>query len=227
MSNCSYVPTPPRVWSRVQNPCTFIDPGLPNNYLVFIPLSGETVTQAQANYRDKQIYKGNILQYKANSARLNKSQKYSQLARCVGPNRKKTFATQSEIYTNPNTSHLLRANFETYPYPNNIVGAPNNISGPFQYNLQDPYDCSSNLIKDGGILVCGTLANPCTNEIIKPNVNLATICNAASSSNVPGSSVLCWNSKIQTWFPRQKYVMNNSGNKWPQGYKWPKRLEIN
>ena len=224
MSNCSYNPTPTRVWSRVQNSCTFIEPRLSNNYSVFIPLTGNTVSNLEANYIDKQIYKGNILQYKGNSARLNKSQRYSQLARCVGPNRKKCFATQSETYTNPNTTNLLRVGFETYPYPNNIVGAPNNTSGPFQYNLQNPYDCSSNSIQDGGILVCGTFANQCNGEIIKQGVNLPTICNSSSSSDVPGNTILCWNSKVKTWFPRQRYFMNNSGNKWPQGYKWPTNL---
>ncbi len=219
MSNYSYNPIPPRVWSRVQNPCTYADSNIPNDYTVFIPLTGQTVSQAQANQEDKQIYKGNILQYKGNSARLTKSQKYSQLARCAGPNRTKVFATQSETYTNPNTSALLRAGFQSYPYPNEIVGAPNNISGPFQYNVANPNNCSSNSIQDGGILVCGTYSNPCSGEIyIKPNTN-ATICNPASASNVPGPTYLCWNKKVQTWFPKPRYFMNNSTDKWPVNYK--------
>lgn len=218
MSNYNYNPIPPRVWSRVQNPCTFTIPG--SDYTqAFIPLTGQTVSQAQADYETKQIYKGNILQYKGNSARLTKSQRYSQLARCAGPNRTKVFATQSETYTNPNTTGLLRVGFQTYPYPNDIVGAPNNISGPFQYNVENPNDCSGNSVQDGGTLVCGTFANPCTGEIIKQGNNSATICNPASASNVPGSSVLCWNNKVQTWFPKPRYVMNNSTDKWPQGYK--------
>jgi hypothetical protein len=218
MSNYNYNPIPPRVWSRVQNPCTYTVPG--SDYTeAFIPLTGQTVSQAQADYETKQIYKGNILQYKGNSARFTKSQRYSQLARMAGPNRTKVFATQSQTYTNPNTTGLLRVGFQTYPYPNQIVGAPNNISGPFQYNVQNPYDCSGNSVQDGGTLVCGTFANPCTGEIIKQGVNPATICNPASASDVPGTSILCWNNKVQTWFPRQRYFMNNSTDKWPVNYK--------
>ena len=219
MSSCNYNPMPARVWSRVQNPCTFITPGLPEQYTRYIPLTNKTVSQAQADYENKQIYKGNILQYKGNSARLTKTQRYSQLARCSGPNRTKVYATQSQTYTNPNTTGLLRSGFQTYNYPNEIVGAPNNISGPFQYNVSNPNDCSSNAIQDGGILVCGTYANPCSGEIyIKSSTN-TVICNSTSASNVPGSGVLCWNKKVQTWFPRQKYTMNNSTNKWPINYK--------
>jgi hypothetical protein len=219
MSNYSYNPIPPRVWSRVQNPCTYITPGLPDQYNVYIPLTNKTVSSAQAIEEDKQTYKGNILQYKGNSAMLTKSQKYSQLSRCAGPNRKKVFATQSQTYTNPNTTGLLRVGFQTYPYPNEIVGAPNNISGPFEYNVANPNDCSGNAVQDGGVLVCGTFANPCSGEIyIKPNNN-STICNPASASNVPGPRILCWNKKVQPWFPKPRYVMNNSTDKWPNNYK--------
>jgi hypothetical protein len=215
----SYNPIPPRVWSRVQNPCTFVDPD--DQYVSsYIPLTGQTVSQAQADYEMKQLYKGNILQYKGNSARLTKSQKYSQLARCSGPNRTKVFATQSEKYTNPNTTWLLRQNFITYPFPNQIVGVPNNISGPFGYNNQNPNNCpGGSSIQDGGTLVSGTYANPCSGEIIKKSQTSPIICNPASASNVPGSSILCWNNKAQTWFPKQRYVMNNSTDKWPINYK--------
>ena len=214
----NYNPIPPRVWSRVQNPCTYIVPDSSYNS-AYIPLTGQTVSQAQADYEMQLFRKGNILQYKGNSSRLTKKQKYTQLAKGFGPNRTKVFATQSQTYTNPNTTGLLRVNFDSYPYPNQIVGAPNNISGPFQYNVPNPFDCSSNTIQDGGTLVCGTYANPCTGEIIQTGSTSATICNPASASNVPGSSILCWNNNIQTWFPRQRYIMNNSGTKWPVNYK--------
>jgi len=215
----TYDPRPPRAWSRVQSACTYISPDFPYQYEVYIPLTGQTVSQAQADYENKQLYKGNVLQYKGNSARLTKTQRYSQLARCAGPNRTKVFATQSQIYTNPNNTGLLRVGFQTYPYPNNIVGAPNNISGPFQYNVANPNDCSSNTVIDGGTLVCGTYVNQCSGDIyVKPNTN-SVVCNPASASNVPGPTILCWDKKVQTWFPRQRYFMNNSANKWPEGYK--------
>ena len=217
MSN--YLPIPPRAWSRVQNPCTYINSN--DSYdSAYIPLTNQTVSLAQANYEDKLQYKGNILQYKGNSSQLTKRQKYSQLAKCLGPSRTKVFATQSQTYTNPNTSGLLRVNYTTFPYPNEIVGAPNNISGPFQYDLPNPNGCTSTSIQDGGNLVCGTYANPCTGEILKTGVSSSTVCNPSYCSDVPGRPVeLCWNYKAQTWFPKQRYFMNNSGNKWPQGYK--------
>lgn len=214
----SYNPNPPRVWSRVENLCVYTVPG--SNYTsAFIPITGQTVSQAQADYEMQQFYKGNILQYKGNSARFTKSQKYSQLARCCGPNRTKVFATQTQTYTNPNTTGLLRVGYNTYPYPNQIVGAPNNISGPFQYNVPNPNDCSNNSVQDGGTLVCGTYANPCSGEIYKQGTYISTICNPASASNVPGPTFLCWNNNIQTYFPRQNYINNNSTDKWPINYK--------
>lgn len=216
MSN--YNPVPPRAWSRVQNSCTFINPD--SDYSsAFIPITNQTVSQAQADYEMKQFYKGNILQYKGNSARLTKTQRYSQLARCAGPNRTKVFATQSLTYSNPNTSGLLRSGFTTYPFPNQIVGAPNNISGPFAYGIPNPNNCPTNSIEDGGVLVCGTYSNPCSGKILKKGVTVSTICNPASASDVPGPGILCWNTKIQTWFPKPRYVNNNSTNKWPINYK--------
>jgi hypothetical protein len=218
----SYNPIPPRVWSRVQNPCTYTDASGNSdiNYnQVYIPLTKQTVSQAQANYEDKMIYKGNVLQYKGNSSRLTKSQKYTQLAKGFGPNRTKVFATQSQTYTNPNTTGLQRVNYSTIPFPTGVVGAPNNISGPYQYNVPNPNDCSNNSIQDGGTLVCGTFANPCTGEIIKQGTTSSIIYNPASASDVPGSSDLFWDTQVQTWFPKPRYVMNNSTDKWPVNYK--------
>jgi len=218
-SKQNYLPIPPRVWSRVQDPCTYLNPN--DDYTTaYIPLTKQTVLLAQANYEGKILYKGNILQYKKNSSQLTKSQKYTQLAKGLGPSRTKVFATQSETYTNPNTTGLLRVNYNELPFPNQLVGEPNNISGPFQYNVPNPYDCSNNVLKVGGNLVCGTYANPCTNEIIKSGKVTATICNPSYYSDVPGSPIqLCWNNKLQTWYPKQRYFMNNSTDKWPQNYK--------
>ena len=226
MSNLyNYNPIPPRVWSRVQNNCTYVDSSDNNYYqsviipIPVIPSTQQPMTLAEANYQDKLIYKGNILQYKGNSAQLTKKQKYTQLAKGFGPGRTKVFATQTQTYTNPNTTGLVRVNSVEIPFPNTLVGQPNNISGPFQYAIPNPNGCATNSLQDGGSLVCGTYADPCSGAIIKAGATSATICNPASASNVPGSSVLCWNKNVQTWFPRQRYTMTNSGTKWPQGYK--------
>jgi hypothetical protein len=215
----SYLPVPPRAWTRVQNQCTYINPDTSYNS-IYIPLTGQTLSPGEALYYDKQQYKGNILQYKGNSAGLTRNQRYAQLAKGNGPNRTKVFATQSQTYTNPNTSGLLRVNTKNYQFPNNVVGEPNNPAGPFQYNVQSPFGCASNTVKDGGNLVSGTYENQCTGEIIIKETQSATKCFPTYCSGVPGEiQNLCWNSKQQTWFPRQRLYMNNSTNKWPEGYK--------
>lgn len=217
MSNGSkYLPIPPRVWSRVQNQCTYTVDSSYN--LTYIPLINKTLMPLEAAFYDKQLYKGNILQYKGNSTRITKNQKYSQIAKGLWSNRTKVFATQSQTYTNPNTTSLKRVNYATIPYPNQIPGSPNNISGPYQYNVPNPYNCSTESIQDGGNLVCNAYVNPCSGEVIQ-NVSQQQ-CFPTYCSDVPGEIMdLCWNPKLQTWFPKPRYVMNNSTNKWPEGYK--------
>ena len=183
-----YLPIPARVWSRVQNPCVY-NVLSDNSSTAYVPLTNQTLSLAQANYQEKLLYKGNILQYKKNSSQLTKKQKYTQIAKGLGSNRKKSYATQSQTYTNPNTTGLLRVNYSEIPFPNEIVGAPNNI-------------------------------NPCSGAIIESSVISADIYTPSYCSDVPGIPIeLYWNTKVQTWFPRQRYTMNNSGDKWPQGYK--------
>jgi hypothetical protein len=217
----SYLPQPPRAWSRVQNACTFINPN--DNYtLDYSVLVNRQLNPATANYLTELINKGNVLQYKANSAQLSKKQKYSQLAKGFGPNRTKVFATQSTTYTNPNTTGLLRVASTSIPYPNILVGQPNNPSGPYQPNVPSPFDCSNNgILEDGGHLVCGTYINPCSQEIVKQSINNnGLVCNPSFCSDVPGRPInLCWDKSIQPWYPKPRYIMNNSTNKWPINYK--------
>lgn len=210
MTTINYLPPTPKAWSRVQNSITFPLPDTDYTQ-TYVPLINQTVSLEEANYYNKLLYKGNILQYKGNSFQISKKQKYSKLAQGLGPNRKKTFATQSQTYSNPNTSSLLRVN---------STQLQNSVSGPFQYNVPSPFDCSSNSIEIGGNLVCGVYTNPCSKEILKMNNNSSQTCSPTYCSNVPGLPIfLCWNSKSSTYFPRQRRVMSNSLNKWPQGYK--------
>jgi hypothetical protein len=208
-TNCVYFPTPTREWSRVQNPCTYTDLNTPYNV-------NEDVINIERKY-----YKANILQYKANSCNFTKQQKYSQLAKGLGPARKKSYATQSQTYSNPNVTGLLRVNYVELPFPNTLTGRPNNISGPYQYNVANPNGCNNVSLQDGGNLVCGIYANPCTNEIIrKANKSDGDICNPSYFSDVPGKPVsLCWKNSLQTWTPKKRYYMSSGGTKFPQGYK--------
>jgi hypothetical protein len=175
------------------------------------------MSQADANYKTQMYVKGNVLQYKKNSSSLTKQQKYSLISKGMWVG-KKSYATQSETYTNPNTTSLLRVNYSNIPFPNVIVGYPNNISGPFQYNVPNPFDCSTNLLQDGGNLVCNAVVSPCTGEVTQTFTEQQ--CFPTTCSDVPGPiKDLCWNPKIQTWYPKNKTTMNNSGTKWPDNYK--------
>jgi hypothetical protein len=189
----SYNPIPPRVWSRLQGQCNHDTTRTP-------------------------IEKGNVLQYKKNSSNLTKQQKYSQIAKGYWTSRRKCFASQTQTYTNPNTASFKRINSINIPFPNNIVGAPNNISGPFQYDVPNPFGCPTTSLEDGGTLLGTTYVNPCTNEVIRKT--FVQNCNPTSDSDVPGPiETLCWDPSVATWYPRQRLNMSNSSDKWPVGYK--------
>jgi hypothetical protein len=198
----------------VQNQCTYVDSS--NNAVyqnVYVPLTGKTVTLAQAIYQDKQLSKGNVLQYKKNSSNLTKKQKYTQICKGMWTNRTKSYSTQTQTYTNPNTSNLLQVNYNVVPSSSTTY-----INGPYKYNIPSPYGCVSTIIKDGGSLLCNTVANPCTNEVIETTTILK--CYPTSCSDVPGpEQLLCWDERLNTWYPRQRYIMPTSGTGWPEGYK--------
>ena len=200
----SYNPQPPRVWSRVQHACSTInDSNNGNNSLVYSYFSNQYVSPTVYENEKQMLQKGNILQYKKNSSNLTKNQRYSKIAKGQWTNRTKSWATQSQTYSNPNTSSLLRVNYSRIPVPSNAVLS---------------LDCSANFIKDGGNLICNTIADQCTDTVIKTTNNVR--CYSTSDSDVPGPiQELCWNDRVQTWYPRQNLTMNNSANKWPQGYK--------
>jgi hypothetical protein len=70
------------------------------------------------------------------------------------------------------------------------------------------------VIQDGGTLICSIQENICTGET-KIRVS-QQLCSLTTASDVPGPiGVLCWNDGTPTWYPRQRYVMTNSTNKWP------------
>lgn len=70
------------------------------------------------------------------------------------------------------------------------------------------------VIQDGGILICSIQEVPCTGET---KSSLAQqLCHPSTDSDVPGPiQELCWNDGTQTWYPRSRYIMTNSDNKWP------------
>jgi hypothetical protein len=103
------------------------------------------------------------------------------------------------------------ANPETLPPP---PPPPTGNSGTVLPNTVPEPPVSPIVIQDLGNLVCGTQQNVCTGEIIRQSTDI--ICHPTTDSDVPGPIMdLCWNDGTPTWYPRQRYVMSNSGNKWP------------
>lgn len=234
-----YLPQPPRAWSRVQN---IIDND--NNI-------ESRVKQAMLN-------KGNVLQYKANSMNLTKMQRYSKIAKGQWVNRNTTWATQSETYSNPNTTHLKRngnSNLAIDPILGTVIGPTldpitcpnkdgennNNNNSTLPDNQGQtpgttdpsipppvPPTPGSNtfpvvipdtpvlpiVIPDGGTLLCSVQENICTGDTIQRLSQ--QLCHLTTDSDVPGTiQDLCWNDGTVTWYPRQRYIMTNSTNKWP------------
>lgn len=195
----TYIPNPPRLWNRVQLPCSSYN------------LSSEEY------YRYLMMKKGNILQYKKNSSCLTKKQIYSLMAQKKWTNRNTTWATQNDRgYTNPNTKMLKR---------NNSINI--NISGPSIVETTEPITCPTypNTTNDGlskqivvsdlGTLICNVVENPCTSY--KKTKQSNQIYHPTSDSDVPGPiKLLYWNKSTQTWYPRRQLIMNTSNNKWPE-----------
>lgn len=237
----NYLPQPPREWSRVQNSCSFTD--------------DDTTYSLQNVFVADMLNKGNVLQYKKNSANLSKAQIYSKIARGQWTNRNITWATQSAQYSNPNTTSLKRSgnfvNIAIDPItgaflgetPNNVtcpqpvvtnneslpsnggggssvaepgippVAEPSSGSNTFPPNQQET-EQEDIVIQDGGFLICSVQENVCTGEIVA--INPQQLFYPTTDSDVPGPiQELFWNDGIQTWYPRQRYVMTNSANKWP------------
>lgn len=75
------------------------------------------------------------------------------------------------------------------------------------------------VIQDDGVLICSVQENICTGETKRTLSQ--QLCNPTSDSDVPGPlQELCWNDGTPTWYPRQRYTMSNSTDKWPYNYKF-------
>ena len=76
----------------------------------------------------------------------------------------------------------------------------------------------TNVIPDGGTLVCNVSENICTGEIYSTTQNQQ--CYPTSDSDVPGPIInLCYNDGLPTYYPRVRRTYSAGGNKWPQGAK--------
>ncbi len=114
-------PNPPRVWSRVQGPCSTD----PTNYsnIIYSPITKSFITIHEDINLFAMLNKGNVLQYKNNSSNITKNQRYSQIAKGQWVNRNTSWASQTITTSMPNTQSLKRVNYKTIYLDN---GAPAN-----------------------------------------------------------------------------------------------------
>jgi hypothetical protein len=99
------------------------------------------------------------------------------------------------------------------PPPNN----PNNNGNSIPMVSPD-INKTPNGILDFGNLICNTTENICTGETFTRKAN--SNWHPTTDSDVPGPiKELYWNPRIQTWYPRQRLIMNNSTDKWPYNAK--------
>lgn len=143
MSCLNFVPSPARTWSRFEN--AWIQPG-------YQPpsMAEQKLTQ--------QLRKARILQYSHNSAPQPKWQRTATIARNQTAGAKRTYATQTASYTNPNSNHLWRVGATRIPVP---VGADAGMPTGECVDVANP---EAPTMLAGGVLVCGVSADPCTNE---------------------------------------------------------------
>ncbi len=74
-----YNPHPTKEWYRYESPCVY--QSFSNNTVVYVPFLQEYVSSDVLAYELAVLKKGNILQYKKNSADITKSQRYAQIAK--------------------------------------------------------------------------------------------------------------------------------------------------
>lgn len=229
-------PEPPREWNRVENRCIFDDPSNTNFFM-------------EEKLLNDMQYKGNILQYKKNSSSYTKNQIYSLIAKGKWLLRNKTYATQSDRYSNPNTNHLRRLNgqfidlntaqrttqpsckdqkpsiFNSLPYvppvnPQPPLPPPKPIiNQKFPIIRKIITSIVTNIIEDNGTLICTQQENPCTGEIT--TTPQSDRCYPTTYSDVPFGTIntLCYKQE-PLYYPKTRYTMNNSTDKWPYGSKF-------
>jgi len=114
-----YNPVPTKEWYRFQNRCPEIDV---SNIDIVVAISDPTIGVPRSYQYQLAVYKkGNVLQYKKNSSNITQKQRYSQIAKGMWTNRTKTWGSQTESVTNPNSDMLKRVNYETILLPNYSV----------------------------------------------------------------------------------------------------------
>jgi hypothetical protein len=225
--NPNYNPDPTHVGYRVENRCVLdTEYTYSTTSQVYIPSLQINVPIVSVPYVKQMLEKGNVLQYKKNSSNLTNKQRYSQICKGLWTNRTKTFATQTQTYTNPNIRSFKKENV-----PVNITLSGNPTNDPITcdttsnntYPLSpllvnnNPQVLNNVVVNDGGNLVCNTIENPCNGV----SATFPTkYCYPSTASNIPLPEIqLCYNTNLPTYYPKTRYVMNTSLSKWPQNAK--------
>jgi hypothetical protein len=239
-SNC-YLPQPPRDWSRVQNSCsldTTISTNI-NGLEKMNMLQKGNILQYKKNSSNLTINQKYSLIAQGKWVNRNITWATQSTRGYTNPNNTHLKRVQHiDVAFDPITRLLIGVTSAppTCITPISII---NNVLPPNGSNSSlnpsilpppppiNPTHTGTNLpptptpipippfvIQDEGILVCNVIENICTGETITTLPQ--QLCNPTSDSDVPGTiQSLCWNDGTPTWYPRQRYVMTNSTNKWP------------
>jgi hypothetical protein len=236
----NYLPQPSRDWSRVQNTCVQLSISEADKIAM---LNKGNVLQYKAN--SSNLTKAQKYSKIAKGQWINRNTTWAtQSTRgYTNPNETSLKRTGNvvNIGINPITGEIIGPTLEpiTCPKPiitinenlpfNNGTGGGINPDIPLPVNPTPGSNVFPNIIpvapvepvviQDGGLLICSVQENVCTGET-KSTIS-QQLCNPTTDSNVPGPiQELCWNDGTQTWYPRQRYIMTNSGNKFPYNYKF-------
>jgi hypothetical protein len=232
------LPEPPRVWYRVQNPFIELSPleaekiaMLNKGNVLQYKANSSNLTKAQ---KYSNIAKGlnNNTTWATQSTRGYTNPNTTSLKRTgnvlniaissttgdvIGPTLEPITCPKPIITINENLPSNIANESDTAPdIPPPVEPTPGSNVFP---NIIPVAPVEPVVIQDGGVLICSVQENVCTGET-KSTIS-QQLCNPTTDSNVPGPiQELCWNDGTETWYPRQRYIMTNSGNKFPYNYKF-------
>ena len=108
-------PNPPRLWTRFDNNCSF-----------------DTSTDPTIFDKLNERRKAEVFLYKKNANPITKKQQYSNFSKGRNYTGKQSWATQTEIYTNPNVQNLPQIGYTL------ICSSKNNIPCAMSYDNDTP-----------------------------------------------------------------------------------------
>jgi len=186
----NYNPIPTREWYRFENVCVHNNNNSfnNNNNNSFTNNNNNSIIWGGKIYPLSNLKKGNVLQYKKNSANITKQQRYAQIVKGKWTNRTKTWGTQTVTYTNPNVGSLKRICYNKI-----ITNKGNEANASSCINSYQPTDLP---------LTC--------NKYIKPSFHSLPINKKVSNKSMQNMP-LNKNNNINI-FPKTIVTANNNNN---------------